>query len=260
MCAKPAGGAPESARGHSPRTLPADGGATGEERTGPRGRLSPAPQLADAPDGACASPHSCGGSVGDPGSELEDLWRRPSPSLSPGKDAAGMRRERARTAGSRGAGPGQPASVSPPAPGRSATAWPVFRLPGSGGDLNRTLQSSRPGLAVQKASDPRIQTPTLPTRELGKAGSPRAHTGAPRKPSGHSEVGRSRPREAGGGRSSARAVAGTTPTRRLPAASAAQDGARTLTSIRCPVLANPTRAEGAGSLWRRRLSVAVTFK
>ncbi|XP_060234847.1 zinc finger protein Gfi-1 [Meriones unguiculatus] len=97
----------------------ADGGA-GEARTGPRGRLGPDAQLSDAPDGACASPPSCGGSVGDPGSELEDLWRRPSPSLSPGK---GLGR-RCRGGCAQGAGPGggpgrpacpgQPASVSPP--------------------------------------------------------------------------------------------------------------------------------------------------
>ncbi|XP_055451701.1 zinc finger protein Gfi-1-like [Psammomys obesus] len=93
----------------------ADGGA-GEARTGTRGRLGPDPQLSDAPDGACASPPSCGSSVGDPGSELEDLWRRPSPSLSPGKGLGRRcRGDAPREPGPGGpARPGQPASVSPP--------------------------------------------------------------------------------------------------------------------------------------------------
>lgn len=52
----------------------------------PRDRSSPDSQLTEAHDQASASPNSCEGSVCDPGSEFEDFWRPPSPSVSPGKD------------------------------------------------------------------------------------------------------------------------------------------------------------------------------
>lgn len=59
--------------------------SAGESKMEPRERLSPDSQLTEAPDRASASPNSCEGSICDPSSEFEDLWRPPSPSVSPGK-------------------------------------------------------------------------------------------------------------------------------------------------------------------------------
>lgn len=58
----------------------------GEAKTAPQDRLSPDSQLTEAHDKASATPDSCESSVCDPSSEFEDLWRPPSPSVSPGKD------------------------------------------------------------------------------------------------------------------------------------------------------------------------------
>ncbi|XP_013369815.1 PREDICTED: zinc finger protein Gfi-1 [Chinchilla lanigera] len=60
--------------------------SAGEPKAEPRGRLSPESQRTEAPDRASASPDSCEGSVCDPGSEFEDLWRPPSPSASPASE------------------------------------------------------------------------------------------------------------------------------------------------------------------------------
>lgn len=50
-----------------------------------QGRYSPESQLPDGPEGASDSAPSCEGSVCDRAAELEDFWRPPSPSASPGK-------------------------------------------------------------------------------------------------------------------------------------------------------------------------------
>ncbi|XP_028369032.1 zinc finger protein Gfi-1 [Phyllostomus discolor] len=57
-----------------------------EAKAEPRGRLSPESQLTEAPDRASVSPGSCEGSVCDRSSEFEDLWRPPSPSVSPASE------------------------------------------------------------------------------------------------------------------------------------------------------------------------------
>ncbi|KAF7243528.1 Zinc finger protein Gfi-1 [Varanus komodoensis] len=50
-----------------------------------QGRFSPDSQLPDGTDAASDSAPSCEGSVCDRGPELEDFWRPPSPSASPGR-------------------------------------------------------------------------------------------------------------------------------------------------------------------------------
>ncbi|XP_004635788.1 zinc finger protein Gfi-1 [Octodon degus] len=60
--------------------------SAGEAKAEAGDRLSPESQLTDVPDRASASPDSCEGSVCDPGSEFEDLWRPPSPSASPASE------------------------------------------------------------------------------------------------------------------------------------------------------------------------------
>ncbi|XP_058515157.1 zinc finger protein Gfi-1 isoform X2 [Ochotona princeps] len=58
------------------------GGAKAE----PGDRLSPESQRTEAPDRTSTSPDSCEGSVCDRSSEFEDLWRPPSPSVSPASE------------------------------------------------------------------------------------------------------------------------------------------------------------------------------
>ncbi|XP_006985885.3 zinc finger protein Gfi-1 [Peromyscus maniculatus bairdii] len=72
-------------------TVPAPGRADDPVNAGgaevePRDRSSPDSQLTEAHDQASASPNSCEGSVCDPGSEFEDFWRPPSPSVSPASE------------------------------------------------------------------------------------------------------------------------------------------------------------------------------
>lgn len=50
-----------------------------------QGRFSPESQLPDGADGTSESAPSCEGSLCDRAAELEDLWRPPSPSASPGR-------------------------------------------------------------------------------------------------------------------------------------------------------------------------------
>ncbi|XP_006882545.1 PREDICTED: zinc finger protein Gfi-1 [Elephantulus edwardii] len=60
--------------------------SAGEAEAESRGRLSPESQLTEAPDGTSASPGSYDGSICDRSSEFEDLWRPPSPSVSPASE------------------------------------------------------------------------------------------------------------------------------------------------------------------------------
>lgn len=70
-----------------PTSLSADStSSAGGAKTEPGDRLSPESQRTEAPDRTSTSPDSCEGSVCDRSSEFEDLWRPPSPSVSPGRD------------------------------------------------------------------------------------------------------------------------------------------------------------------------------
>lgn len=56
-----------------------------EPEPAPQGRFSPESQLPEGTDGTSDSAPSCEGSLCDRAAELEDFWRPPSPSASPGE-------------------------------------------------------------------------------------------------------------------------------------------------------------------------------